>query len=52
LLQLFLPALPIAMKPEIVTVALLVSMVIGLIAGVRPALNATALSPIDALRAE
>jgi len=52
LLQLFLPGLPIALKPEIVTVALIVSMVVGLMAGVRPALNATRLSPIDALRGE
>lgn len=52
MLQLFLPALPMAVKPEIVTVALMVSMVVGLIAGVRPALNATRLSPIDALRGE
>lgn len=52
LLQLFLPGLPIALKPEIVTVALIVSMAVGLMAGVRPALNATRLSPIDALRGE
>ncbi|MBQ0712395.1 MAG: ABC transporter permease [Porticoccus sp.] len=52
ILQFFLPALPMAVKPEIVTVALMVSMVVGLIAGVRPALNATRLSPIDALRGE
>lgn len=50
--QLFVPALPVALKGEIVTVALLASMLIGLIAGVRPALNATRFSPIDALRAE
>lgn len=48
----FVPALPVALKGDIVVVALLVSMIIGLIAGVRPALNATRLSPIDALRAE
>lgn len=52
LLQLFLPGLPIALNPEIVTVALIVSMAVGLMAGVRPALNATRLSPIDALRGE
>lgn len=50
--RLFVPALPVALKGEIVMVALLVSMLIGLMAGVRPALNATRLSPIDALRAE
>ena len=50
--RLFVPELPVALKGEIVLVALLVSMLIGLMAGVRPALNATRLSPIDALRAE
>lgn len=50
--RLFVPGLPVALKGEIVLVALLVSMLIGLMAGVRPALNATRLSPIDALRAE
>lgn len=52
LLQIFLPGLPIALKPEIIAVALIVSMAVGLMAGVRPALNATQLSPIDALRGE
>ncbi len=50
--RLFVPDLPVALKGEIVMMALLVSMLIGLMAGVRPALNATRLSPIDALRAE
>lgn len=50
--RLFVPGLPVALKGEIVLVALLMSMLIGLMAGVRPALNATRLSPIDALRAE
>ncbi|WP_297187926.1 ABC transporter permease [uncultured Porticoccus sp.] len=50
--RLFVPGLPVALKGEIVLVALIVSMLIGLMAGVRPALNATRLSPIDALRAE
>ena len=50
--RLFVPGLPVALKGDIVLVALLVSMLIGLMAGVRPALNATRLSPIDALRAE
>lgn len=52
LAQMFVPALPVALKGDIVVVALLVSMFIGLVAGVRPAMNATKLSPIDALRAE
>ncbi|WP_461481358.1 ABC transporter permease [Porticoccus sp.] len=50
--QLFVPALPVALQADMVVAALLVSMLIGLMAGVRPALNATKLSPIDALRAE
>ena len=50
--QLFIPSLPVALKGDIVVVALLFSMLIGLVAGVRPAMNATRLSPIDALRAE
>ena len=50
--RLFVPGLPVALKGEIVLVALLMSMLIGLMAGVRPALNAPRLSPIDALRAE
>lgn len=52
LAQMFVPALPVALKGNIVVAALLISMFIGLVAGVRPAMNATKLSPIDALRAE
>ena len=52
LVALFLPGLPIALEPGVVIGALLVSMLIGLIAGVNPAMKATGLSPIDALRAE
>lgn len=47
-----IPKLPIALSMDIVIAALLVSMLIGLVAGVNPALRATRLSPIDALRAE
>lgn len=50
--KLFVPGLPIEMAPSIVLVALLLSLAIGLAAGIKPALNATKLSPIDALRAE
>ncbi|WP_438952560.1 ABC transporter permease [Porticoccus sp.] len=52
LLALWVPALPVAFKPEIVAVALGISMLTGLVAGVRPAMGATRLSPIDALRSE
>ncbi len=51
-LRLLVPGLPIGFEPAIILGALLLSMLIGLVAGVRPALNATRLSPIDALRAE
>jgi putative ABC transport system permease protein len=52
LLALLVPALPVALKPQIVAVALGISMLTGLVAGVRPAMGATRLSPIDALRSE
>ncbi len=52
LAHLFVPGLPIQLEVGIVVVALLVSLLIGLVAGVRPAVNASKLSPIDALRAE
>lgn len=51
-LKLFVPGVPIAMSVGIVVAALSLSMLIGLIAGVSPALKAIQLSPIDALRAE
>ncbi|MFA5494117.1 MAG: ABC transporter permease [Porticoccaceae bacterium] len=50
--SLLLPGLPIAIEVEVVIGALLLSMLIGLVAGLRPAMNATRMSPIDALRAE
>lgn len=52
LVKLLVPGLPLGMQPEIVLTALVASITIGLLAGLRPALNATKLSPIDALRAE
>lgn len=50
--KLFFPALPIGVEPTIILLALALSMIIGLVAGIKPAMNATRLSPIDALRAE
>lgn len=50
--KLFVPGLPVGIEPAIIIAALLLSMGIGLVAGIKPALNATKLSPIDALRAE
>lgn len=50
--KLVVPALPIGVEVGIIAAALLISMAIGLIAGLKPAMDATKLSPIDALRAE
>ncbi|MCK9504016.1 MAG: ABC transporter permease [Porticoccaceae bacterium] len=50
--KLFLPGLPLGIEPGIIFATLLLSMTIGLVAGLKPALDATQLSPIDALRAE
>ena len=51
-LSLFIPALPLALHPFFLILALLASAVIGLLAGVVPAYHASRLNPIDALRAE
>lgn len=52
IVKLLVPGLPMGLQPDIVLAALSVSITIGLLAGLKPALNATRLSPIDALRAE
>ncbi len=52
LVILFVPGLPIAIQFPVVAGALALSLVIGLVAGLRPAMKATRMSPIDALRAE
>ena len=51
-LSLLVPALPLALHPFFLILALLASAVIGLLAGVIPAYHASRLNPIDALRAE
>jgi putative ABC transport system permease protein len=47
-----LPALPARISPLYVVLALMISVVIGLIAGVLPARSAARLEPLDALRTE
>jgi len=51
-LSLLVPALPLALHPFFLILALLASAFIGLLAGVIPAYHASRLNPIDALRAE
>jgi putative ABC transport system permease protein len=46
------PDLPLALSAPIIMLALITATVVGLISGVQPAVNATRMSPIDALRAE
>ncbi len=52
LVALFVPGLPMAIQWQVVAGAMLLAMMIGLFAGLRPAMSATRMSPIDALRAE
>jgi putative ABC transport system permease protein len=46
------PGLPLALSLPIILLALITATVVGLVSGVQPAMNATRMSPIDALRAE
>ncbi len=49
---LFVPALPLEAAPRYLGAALLLSIMIGLLAGILPALRASAMQPLDALRTE
>ena len=52
LLKTFLPALPVVTPWDYVFGALGISVLIGLVAGVYPAMQAAKLDPVDALHAE
>ena len=52
ILQLFLPALPVAIAWQYVGIALALALVIGLLTGIVPALRAAGMQPLEALRTE
>jgi putative ABC transport system permease protein len=52
LLNIFAPSLPLLVAPAYLAAGLTVAMVVGLTAGLSPALRAAGLNPVDALRSE
>jgi putative ABC transport system permease protein len=52
LLHLILPALPIQLAWSYIAAASAVALIIGLVAGIAPAMRAARLSPLEALRTE
>jgi len=51
-IDLALPALPLQLSPLYASAALLLSALVGLLAGILPARTASALDPVEVLRAE